>query len=245
MKRKKFYFLLILALLSACVQQPIQNHNAAQNNLELAVEYMRRGEINIALKKLKKALNADSNYADAHNIIAVLYDRKLGKKDQAQWHYQRALTLKPKDPHIHNNYGQFLCQHNQWEKAEQHFLKALEDALYKTPELPYINAGLCALDHNHLGKADTYLRKALQKNPNIPIALYKMAKLSYQQKRYLEAYDYLQRYLAFAKQTAQTLWLGIRIAHMLNNQDLEASYTLLLRRQFPDSDEIRLLNRLK
>ncbi|OQY52542.1 MAG: type IV pilus biogenesis/stability protein PilW [Candidatus Parabeggiatoa sp. nov. 2] len=237
---------LVVNLLAACGGQKIQDNNytpdneAAKINLQLGVEYMRRGQNDIALNKLQKALILDNYYADAHNAIAVLYEH-LGVDDEARRHYQTAVTLKPKGSDIHNNYGQFLCKHGQPEAAFQHFLKALEDPVYRFPETPYTNAGLCALRHKDSIKAETYFRQALQKNPKFPIALYHMAQLSYEQRGYNQARDYLQRYLKVAEHTPKTLWLGVRIARALNDRDAEASYALLLRRKFPDALETQKL----
>ena len=253
MKRHPFFqkfgwfgwFGLIVILSSACssnVQDDnyVPNDKAADINLQLGVEYMRRGRNDIALNKLQKALILDNNYAEAHNAIAVLYQRlKLNK--EAKQHYQTALLIKPKGSDIHNNFGQFLCEQGQWREAEKHFLKALENPVYQTPEIPYTNAALCALQHKHLNQAETYLHKALQKNSRFPRTLYQMSQLNYEQKRYQQARNYLQRYLKIAKHTPQTLWLGIQIERVFKNRDAEASYAFLLQSQFPDAEETQLL----
>ena len=83
------------------------------------------------------------------------------------------------------------------------------------------------------------------KNPKFPRALYRMANLSYEQKYYTQAHEYLQRYIEIAKHTPQTLWLGIRIERILNNRSIAASYALLLQRNFPDASETQLLNKLE
>lgn len=236
-----------LVLLSACSRNIEDNHHppgeeAAEINLQLGVEYMRRGRNDIALNRLTKALKLDDNYAEAHNAIAVLYER-LGLNAQAKQHYQRATTLNPNDSDIYNNYGQFLCKQQHWEEANQAFLKALENPVYQTPEIPYTNAGLCALHNNKISQAETYFRQALQSNPNFASALYQMAQLNYEQKHYQTARDYLTRYESVAPDTPETLWLGIRMARELNKPEVEANYVHRLRRNFPDAVQTQLLNR--
>ena len=68
-----------------------------------------------------------------------------------------------------------------------------------------------------------------------------MAKLSFETGRYLPARGYLQRYVAAAKHTAESLWLGIQIEQQLGDKDAISSYALLLKNTFPDSDQARLL----
>ncbi|MDM8561000.1 type IV pilus biogenesis/stability protein PilW [Candidatus Parabeggiatoa sp. HSG14] len=236
--------LLLTTILNACASFkpcPEGDKKKADNNMQLGVEYLRRGRNDIALDKLKKALNQCANHAEAHHAIAVLYER-LGEDDKAKPHYQKALTFNTQNSDVHNNYGQFLCKQKQWEEADKHFLEALKNPTYGTPEIPYTNAGLCALHNNNFAKAETYLRKALQKNSQFPRALYQMAQLNYEQKNYKQARYYLQRYTEIANHTPKTLWLGIRIERIFHNQDTEASYALFLRRNFPDSEETQLLN---
>jgi len=253
MKPKNLYQLslvwFIVSIISACGQNiPKDNlilakkcDEVAKTYLQLGVEYMRRDKNDIALGRLQKALEIDQNCAEAHNAIAVLYER-VGLDAKAIQHYQKAISLKPNGSDVHNNYGQFLCKREQWQEADRHFLKALQNPVYSTPEIPYTNAGLCALRSKNAHKAETYLRKALHKNPKFTRALYQMANLSYEQKHYVQAREYLQRYLRIGKHTPQTLWLGIRIERILNHRDIEAKYILLLRKNFPDALETQLLN---
>jgi type IV pilus assembly protein PilF len=245
-KLRRLYWLCFMIGMTACGQN-VQDNNYTPSNkdaeihLKLGVEYMRIGKNGIALNKLQTALRLDSNYADAHNAIAVLYGR-LKLNDKSRQHYQKALALKPNGSDIHNNYGQFLCKQKQWKEAEKHFLKALDNPVYEKPEIPLTNAGLCSKDSI---KAEDYLRQALQKNPKFPRALFKMADLSFEQRRYKQAQKYLQRYMEIANDTSQTLWLGTRIEDALNNRTTAANYMLLLRKNFPDASETQLLNQLK
>ena len=242
--------LLLIAIVSGCASNvQIGNHDTkaeelAKNYTDLGIAYMNRGQYDISLQKFEKALKFNQYYADAHNGIAVLY-QALKVNDKARQHYKKAIELKPTDSNILNNYGQFLCQEGNWKEAEKYFRKALENPVYPTPEIPYTNAGLCALKHHHSSQAESYFRKALQKNPKFPIALYEMAELSYKQGYYQQAHDYLQRYDEIAKHTSKSLWLRVRVERRLGNKDAEASYALLLRHSFPDSEETRLLNQLE
>jgi type IV pilus assembly protein PilF len=248
LERLGICFLGLVLLISACGRNIDENHHpfdeeeAAEINLQLGVEYMRRGRNDIALNRLTKALKLNDNYADAHNAIAVLYER-LGLNADAQRHYQRAIALKPNNSDIHNNYGQFLCKQQQWEEANQAFLTALENPVYQTPEIPYTNAGLCALNHHNLNQAETYFRQALQSNPKFAQALYQMAQLNYEQKHYHQARDYLTRYESVAPDAPETLWLGIRLARELNKPEVEVNYAHRLRQKFPDAVQTQLLNR--
>ncbi len=206
--------------------------------VKMAVAYLQQGKVSVALTKVKRGLELDSASADAHNVIALIYER-LGELDLAEQHYKKALRLNSHDPYILNAYGSFLCSQGRYSEADRHFMAALRNALYPTPEVALTNAGICAdlrLDHE---QAETYYRQALRSNPKFPVALQRMARISFKKQNYLSARGYLQRYLEVAQHTAETLWLGIRIERELGDLDTLASYELLLRAKFPDSEEMR------
>jgi len=72
--------------------------------------------------------------------------------------------------------------------------------------------------------------------------LFQMARLLYDNKQYVEAQEYLKRYVDTAPHYPQSLLLGIQIARALNDKNTEASYSMLLRSNFPNAPEIQQLN---
>ena len=233
-------------ILSACNNANVQPETGyepsklASVNVQLGIAYMKQGENKVALKKLKHAVELDSSYPMAHNMLGVLYER-LGEYDKADNEYRRSVSLAPRNPQILNNYGQFLCQRGHPKEAEKQFLNAVANPLYTTPEIAYTNAGTCIDQSGDTAQAEDYYRKALQSNPRMPTALLRMTRISYDQKKFLSARGYLQRYLEVAPQTPESLWLGIRIERQLGDHDTEASYALLLRSKYPESRQAKML----
>jgi len=208
--------------------------------VKLAIAYMREGQLDVALQKARRALEVESGNAEGHNVIALLYDR-LGEKDLAERHFQRSLKLDPQNSYVLNAYASYLCQQQRFDEADRYYLKALENPLYKTPEVALTNAGICAQRSDQLDKAEAYLRRALTLNPEFPAALIQMAQLSFMVGENLSSRAYLQRYLALSKPTPASLWLGIRNERILGDQNAVSSYSLLLKNNFPDSREVQLL----
>lgn len=208
--------------------------------IQLGVGYMKDGQNQLAMKRLKHALRLDPASPEAHNAIALLYQR-LGENDQASEHFLEALRLNPDFSTAHTNYGSFLCLNGDSEGGEAQFQEAAKNPLYKRRDLALVNAGLCMLRAGDAGKGEDYLRRALDVNPRSGVALLKMAELSLGQKRYLPARAYLERYLAVAPSTAQSLWLGYQIELALGDADTASSYALRLANKFPDSGQARLL----
>src|SRR5690606_11614735 len=165
-------------------------NDAAIANLNLAIEYMRRGEYQKALEKLDKARAADPGYPQTYNTYGVLYEM-LGEPSRAEQNFRKALQLSPGDSATLNNYGRFLCKRGRTQEAEAAFLEAASNPLYETPEIPLANAGVCAAGEGRTAQAEEHFRRALQLNPKLPVALLQMARLSYDNGKYLPARGYL------------------------------------------------------
>ena len=220
-------------------------HNeAARLNTELGKAYIREKKYELALLKLKKALGQDPNYSIAHGTIAILYER-LGQISKSDRHYRQALRLAPGNARIRNNYGAMLCRAGRFRAAEKQFMRAVKNPLYQHKEFALTNAGLCALREKNLKKAEAYFRNSLRYNSRFYLALFNMARLSYEQGFYLPARAFLQRYVEVARHSPTSLWLGYRIEKKLGNKNKTASYALLLRSKYPGSAETRKLLELE
>jgi type IV pilus assembly protein PilF len=240
--------LLALLILGGCattttgpnIRPRSETNDVAIANLNLGVEYMRRGDYERALEKLDKARLADPSYAPTYNTYAVLY-QQLGDSARAEQNFRKALHLEPGESATLNNYGRFLCQRGRYQEAQKAFADAAANPLYETPDIPIANGGACYLATGQPEEAEKFFRRALEINPELPLALLQMAKLNFDQKKYLPARGDLQRYVAAAPHTAESLWLGIRIERELGDRNAVSSFALLLRNQFPDSNEAREL----
>ena len=243
----------VAALLAGCQQQgsttavrPVgerdYSDSPAMANVHLGVAYLRKGNLERALTKLHKAVKQDPTLPPAYNALGLLYER-LSDPQRAEEYYQRAVNLEPGDSSSQNNYGQFLCKQGRVEEGEKRFLQALANPLYRTPEVAYTNAGLCVAKTGEVEKAEGYLRKALDASPIYAPALLEMARVSFARQQYLQVRAFLQRYLLVASHSAQTLWLGIQAEEALGNHNAAASYRLLLKNNYPQSEEARLMGR--
>ncbi len=234
-----------LAVLAGCASGSRSGEKAkadpAYLNAQLGVAYMRQGRNETALRKLQKALRENPDLPDAHHYIAVLYNH-LGEREKARRHFERALDLSPKDSSLQNNYGVFLCDQGQYKEAEKHFQKVLADPLYTQPAEINENIAVCAQRHGDLPRAQKYFDRALKIEPKRPRSLLGLAEIAADQRQFRLAHSYLADYLAAARPTPASLWLGIKVARALGNRDELASYSLLLRGQYPDSPQAKLLD---
>ncbi len=232
-------------LLGACTSNKSrfaeqEKGDPAKVNTQLAIEYMREGMYEASMEKFKKALKQNPNLQVAHTSLAILYER-LGENKLAEKHYRKAYNLNRKDSLTLNNYGQFLCRDGRLKEADKMFATAVKDPLYRYPETVYTNAGICAHMRPDPVLADTYFRKALQANPKYPPALREMVKSSFAEEKYLATRAYLTRLQDVTRLTPEYLWIGVRAENALGDQNAVSSYALVLKNQYPDSDETQAL----
>lgn len=210
--------------------------------VELGVGYMRHGNDEVALENLKEAIRVDAQSSEAHGIIAVLYE-KLGERVLAEKHYKRALSINTGNSRVQNNYGRFLCSDKQVAEASLHFKVAYEDPLNQRKWVSLSNAAQCQLKVGNKVRAEQLFRQTLQVNSRFSPALVGMAKISLEQEKHLSVRAYLQRFREVSYHSAETLWMGIQSEHELGDKDAVASYVVILRSKFPDSEEVRLLDK--
>jgi type IV pilus assembly protein PilF len=156
-------------------------------------------------------------------------------------HLRRASKLAPENPEVQNAYAVFLCKQGSVSEALKAFDKAAMVPLYRTPEVAYTNAGVCARGAGRLNDADTYFRKALAVNKNYDEALLQLASLNFDRGEYFPARAFVERYLQTYKATAEVLWLGVRIEQAMSNNAAAAKYAERLLSGFPDAAETGLL----
>jgi type IV pilus assembly protein PilF len=214
---------------------------AARVHTELGQKYMQQGKLEIALDNLNKALSYDDNYADAHTVIAVLYER-IGDVKQAEEHYRRAAQLKPKGGNELNNYGAFLCKIGRYDESTEYFERAVADPFYNTPDVALTNEGTCLLKGGKNDAAEAALRKALDRSPNNSEALFQLASVLYQKGDFFKARAFMQRFEAVGQARPESLMLGRNIELRLGNGSAASDYTRRLLQSFPESQQARELS---
>lgn len=213
---------------------------AAALYTDLGQKYLAQGKFENSLENLQKALATDPNYADAHTVIALLYEQ-IGDNEKAEQNYRRAAQLLPKSGSENNNYGAFLCKLGRYDEASVYFQRAVADPFYKTPFVALTNAGTCAIKGGKYDDAERDLRTALDHSPNNPDALFQMATVLYRKEDFFRARAFYQRYESVGQPSAESLLLGRNIELRLGNSKAAMDYTERLRAQFPDSEQFRSL----
>jgi type IV pilus assembly protein PilF len=255
MKFVRLGMLVGVLLMAGCASQPsapeikpatdttgaeADERTRARLRTEPAAGYFERGNMNVAVEEINLALRADPGYGPAYNVAGVIY-AALKEDGLAEQNFSQALRINPQDSDAHHNYGWFLCQRKREQEGISHFVAAVRNPLYQTPERSYVNAGTCARSAGNIAAAEDHLLNALRVRPGFAPALYQLADISYARGNFLAAHNYLTDLTRVAAPTAEILWLGVRVERKLGDRNAEASYALQLRNNFPNSSQARAL----
>ena len=236
--------LLVASLLGGCVTtgdvDPMRTakgrDEARDAYVQLGIAYIQQGDTQRAKVPLKNALELDSSNADAHAALAMAFQLEMESK-LADEHFRKALSQRPNDARLLNNYGGFLFEQQRYQDAMNTYLKAAEDNLYPERSRVFENLGLTALQLNQREQAKQHFQRALRLSSRQPRALLEMAVMSYEDKEYVPARRYYDSYSEMAPQNARSLLLGARLAEVFEDRDRAASLGLQLRRLYPASRE--------
>lgn len=238
-------YLSLVCLLAGCVRTggPVdpmstrEGREAARDAyIQLGVGHIRNGSTELAKAPLRQALELDSSSAEAYATLAVVYQYEMEPK-LADESFRKAISLSKGDARLLNNYGGFLFEQKRYEDAYAQYLKAAEDTLYGERSRVFENLGLTALQLGKRQEAKHYFERALRLNSSRSVSLLQMGLLTFEDKDYVAARSYYDGYSQQARQSAQSLLLGIRLAKVFDDRDQAASLGLQLKRLYPGTPE--------
>jgi type IV pilus assembly protein PilF len=241
---------LVVAIVAACVATgcatsaeaqsgKARRDQAAEVNTELALAYMREGDLASARDKIEKALQQNPRTAKTQMAAGFIYDR-LQDRRKASSHYEQAVRLGKDNPDVLNNAAVYFCRTGDYKRGEQYLLQAAASPLHRAADVPaamYVNAGRCARSDGRVKDAEQHFRKALSLNPKQPDALLLMAELAQSNGNGLQARAFLERYSAVGPATPATLWLGRAIELGLGDVEQAQRYAKRLKEEFPTAPE--------
>ncbi len=211
----------------------------ARSHTDLGAVYYQQRQLEIALEEFTLAVKIDPDFGQAYNGLGLVHSA-LGQDDLAEKNFKRALQLEPNNSESHNNFGIFLCGRNRIDESVKEFMAAVKNPLYTTPVIAYTNAGICSLRKQDEANAEIYFQRALDIEPLASVAAYQLAAIQFKRNDAAKAKTTLQN-AVLSQPSPENLWLFIQIARKLGAKDDEASYALQLRRQYPDSEQAKLL----
>ncbi|MCY1351337.1 Photosystem I assembly protein Ycf3 [compost metagenome] len=237
-------FLLLASMLFGCVSSgnvdPMRTDKgrdeARDAYIQLGLGYLQQGATGKAKVPLKKALELDPSNAGANAALALVFQAEM-EPELADQHFRKALAADSSDARVLNNYGGFLYEQGRYPDAMERFQQAAQDNLYPERSRVFENMGMTALKLKQTEQAQQYFERALRLNRRQPRSLLELALLSFNNKQYVPARGYYDRFSQISEQNARSLLLGVRLANVFDDRDKAASLGLQLKRLYPGTPE--------
>jgi type IV pilus assembly protein PilF len=208
----------------------------ARIRLELAVAYFEQGQTTIALDELKLSIAADPTYSEAYGLRGLIYMR-LNDFRFSEESFKKALNMNPRDANTMHNLGWLLCQEARYPEAEQYFLHALSNPQYGERAKTFRAKGLCQARAGARAEAELSLLKSYEFDAGNPVTAYNLALLLFQRNDFVRAQFYVRRLNNTELANAESLWLGVRIEHRMENREAMLQLAAQLMKRFPQSRE--------
>ncbi len=237
-------------LLSACVTtvesrltRKADPEKAVDNYTQLGLGYIQQGRFDRARARINRALEINPKYAPANNAMALLLQSER-EPELAEEYFLKSIDLDSDFSQGQYNYGMFLMRNDRFDKACYHLNNAAQDVEYQQRGKAFQNLGLC---YYRAGKIDlaitTYERMLKVQRFNAPV-LVNLSTLLYEKERFDDAQQYFNRFTRLvnrqkSQHSANSLWLGIRLARVNKNSSEEERLAQALQANFPDSEEYK------
>jgi type IV pilus assembly protein PilF len=214
----------------------------ARARTDLAAGYYRNGQLAVALDEARRAAAIDPNYAEVYGLLGLIYMDMREQRD-AEDNFQRALKLDPANSELNNNYGYFLCNTGRERESIEYFNQAIRDPLYRTPARANQNAGACLMRIKDYAGAERYLRRSFELDAGMAVPKFLLSQLYLATNQVDKATFYYNVLAKSIESSAESLWLGLRVARA--NADLRTETQLAneLKQRFPQSPEAAALAR--
>lgn len=217
-------------------EQKRENSEAAQARVSLGMKYLQSGNNELAKGNLVKALELAPESAAANYGMAYYY-QTVKEHDLAHEYYQVAVNLEPDNGNIRNGFGAYLCDIGEYAKADEQFVAATKSKSYTRVAETYENMATCAKRAGNPDKAKEYFERALAHSSLRAKPLLELASMAIDVDNAEEAERYLNAFHKNYVATAESAYVGVRLANLLHDPLMMQKYGEILTNQFPASRE--------
>ena len=209
----------------------------ASAHVSLGMDYLKRGNFDVAREEFDLAISIDPNSDEAFHAKGLLL-AQTGFVDDAQRNFARAVRINRSNFRAANDYGVYLCQNDKVDTGVS-ILKKVE----ARPDNTYLantslGLAICFHELNQLQLSKQYFRTVLESDPRLPQALLPMAEILYREQNFLSARAFIERYINTGSRAERALIAGANIEQRLGDIEKARQYARELRRLYPNSTSL-------
>jgi Tfp pilus assembly protein PilF len=190
---------------------------SAEAYLNEGIFYLNTGNIDMAEKKLLKALKKKPTLVLAINGLGIVYLNKREFRKSLDY-FKKVINLNPSYYDAYNYIGVVYTELGEYSLARENLLIAANADKYKTPENAYVNLTLLEIRQSRFDAALRYVEKGLEINERFaPLSNLKGVILENQGK-YTEALQWYEKALSYLTEEDASYLVNIGRVYIKMNQ---------------------------
>jgi Tfp pilus assembly protein PilF len=133
---------IVLLALAGCVStgNTIDKSKMAEGYFQKGLAYFQDKNLELASVEFNRSVQTDSSNKLSFYYLGYISDLQ-GKFEEAIKYYKKSISIDENFSEAYNALGRVYAQQQKWDDALKNFKKALENKLYTTPHIPYLNMG--------------------------------------------------------------------------------------------------------
>ena len=139
--RRTLAIILVLALAGcATTGTTTDKTKMAEGYYGRGLSHLQGKDYEKALVEFQRSINTDSKYKMSYYATGMVYDL-MGKYNEAEKYYKESIDIDSEFSDAHNALGTIFMKQKKWKEALKSFQRALNNKLYATPNITYVNMG--------------------------------------------------------------------------------------------------------
>ncbi len=192
----------MLLALTGCAStgNTIDKSKMAEGYSQKGQAYFLDKNYELAAVEFNRSIQTDSSNKLSYYYLGVISDLQ-GKSEDAIKYYKKAISLDSDFSEAYNALGAVYSKQKKWNDAIKNYNKALENKLYTTPHVPYLNMGRVYMAQKDYTKAVEAYRDA-KRYVSLDVISYELGQALFEAGRTKEAIEEFQEGVNLAPQNA-------------------------------------------
>jgi Tfp pilus assembly protein PilF len=210
MKRTVFIVFLVLTACATTSGPPVDKTKMAEGYYMKGYSFFQDGKYELAWAEFNRSIQTDSSYKQSYYMLGVICEYRE-QYDLAVVNFKEAVDRDPNYSEAYNAMGTSYSKQKKWKEALKAYNKALENPLYTTPHITYVNIARLYMEQKNYEKAVEAYRDAKRYSKQ-DFILYELGMALFDAGRVKDAIKEYREAVAIAPQNALVRYqLGIAL----------------------------------
>ena len=157
--RRAITAILLLVFAGCATTGTTENSKMAEGYYNRGISHLQTKDFEKAMVEFQRSINTDPKFKMSYYAMGMVYDM-MGKFSDAEKYYKETIDIDPEFADAYNSLGTIYMKQKKWKEALKAFQKTLQNKMYATPNIAYVNMGDVYLNLEDYPKAIEAYREA-------------------------------------------------------------------------------------